>query len=139
MSGRTVTIATQRGGKNVSLPATAGVTSTKRPQFTTVHIADRNILGRMLNQLVSYIDEVTAPARSSPLNSYVILRNIALTNTVTTQIPHLLGREPTGWFCVRAQTAAFSAYEVALAAGLDRKKYIALTSGATGTYDLLVF
>jgi len=139
MAGRVVTIATQRGGVNVITKATAGVTSTKRPTFTGAHVADRNLLGRLLNQFVAWVEEATAPARSNPQNSGVLVRNIALSNGVTTQVPHLLGREPTGWYCVRARTAAFSAYETTLATGLDRKQYIALASNATGTYDLWVF
>lgn len=139
MGGRTVTIATQVGGKNVVRQASNGGSSTLRPVFTATHVEDRTLLSRMLNQFIRWVEAETAPAQSNPMNGAVILRNIALGANTTTQIPHLLGRDPTGWMVVRAQTAPFYGYEVALASGLDRTRYLAIKSVNTGTYDLAVF
>lgn len=139
MAGRVTTISRQVGGQNVTQPASAGASSPKRPTFLTQHIDDPKQLTQLLNQQVKWVEQITAPARSSPITSGVILQGVALAGGVTTQMPHMLGREPIGWICIRAQTAAWSGYEGALSAGLDRTKYLAMVSANTGTYDFLVF
>lgn len=139
MASRRSTIATQVGGVNVVRPMASTPVSTHKPTFTTSQVEDSARLTRKLNELTHWVGQSTDAARTSPFSSVVIIRNIALTNGSTSTVAHMLGREPNGWICVRAQTASFIGYETSLAAGLDRTKYIAIAAGSTGTYDLMVF
>lgn len=138
MAGKVTTISTQLGGQNVTVRARNGA-AVRRLQFTTDIVKDSDQLVRMLNMLVSAMLEAVAVANSSPITSAVILQNVALTSGSTTNIQHGLGRNPTGWLCIRAQTAAFSAFETTLSSGQTRDRYLALRSANTGTYDFLVF
>lgn len=114
MAGKAVSIQRQQGGQNittaaVSQPAVAQV------RFTAEALKDDTQLLRQLNELAKRSSDVSKVAGSNPLNSVVLLQNIPLVNGTTVRIQHGLGRAPQGWFCTRAQGAAFSAFEPTLA------------------------
>ena len=92
-----------------------------------------------MNELVRFVIDMTKTAQGNPLNSAVIIQNVAMTGGVTYQIPHSLGRAYTGWLVTRAQTAAWAGYETALATGLTADRYIALVTSTTGTFDFIVY
>lgn len=118
IAGRVSTIATQIGGKNVTIAAASGPASTLRPTFTINQVEDKSLLLRALIQLVKWVEDITATARSAPITNSVTLRNVVLQAGVTTSVKHMLGREPNGYFCVRAQGADFSAFEPTLATSI---------------------
>lgn len=138
MAGKAVSIQRQQGGQNittgaVSQPAVAQV------RFTEASVKDDTQLLRQLNELAKRSSDVTRVAGSNPINSGVLLQNLSMAAGTSYQLPHGLGRAPIGWFCVRAQTAAWSGYETTLATGLTAERYLPLYSNNTGTYDFWVF
>lgn len=139
MTSKRFTILTQQGGRNVAQTTRLTPASVKKPTFTSASVADPQVTVRMLNEFVDHVRNQTDIAANAPFNGGVIIQNIALSAGVTTTIAHTLNRPYQGWWCVRAQSAAFSAFEVALAAGLKASAYLAIKSNNTGIYDIFVF
>ena len=138
MAGRVVTIQRQQGGQNITVDAVGGLAA-KRPVFTQEGLQNRQVQVRQMNELVRFVIDMTKTAQANPLNSAVIIQNVAMTGGVTYQIPHSLGRAYTGWLVTRAQTAAWAGYETALATGLTADRYIALVTSTTGTFDFIMY
>ena len=136
MPGRPVSVTQSVGGVGQNAVVQPSATSAQRPKFLPEHIDDPKILARKLNDAVAYHENITAPARSSPSSTGIIVRNVSLTGGQSTAIKHGLGYAPQNYVCVRAQTAAWSVFDVANAAGLPLSHAITLFSNNTGKYDI---
>jgi len=94
-------------------------------------------LARLLNAMQDATEEATLAARSNPEAGAIILGPYVATGQLL-DINHLLNRAPVSVTCVRAIGAAWTGYEVSLAAaataGLDARKTIRLQMPATGTF-----
>lgn len=137
MRNQRVTIQTQMGGSNVTVPAQANTAS--RPRFETKDHEDPVVLNRKLTELAAYVDKQAGPGATNPVNTGTIIQNLTFTAGQTQNILHGLGRAPIGWFCVRAQTNPAVLVEVATPSGVDRTTTLSITSSNAGTYDLYVF
>lgn len=95
-------------------------------------------IARHVAALQSELDAL-ANATATPFGGSVLVKGLAFTGGTARYVAHQLGRAPQGWLCTRAQTAAWSGYELALETGHDATKEIRLQTATTGTFDILFF
>lgn len=101
-------------------------------------LKDPATLVRYLTALHREIDALSS-ALSTPILGSVLVQGLGFVGGTSRYVNHQLGRAPLGWIVTRAQTAAWSGYELALETGRDATKEVRLVTATTGTFDLLFF
>lgn len=125
-------LTTVANGRVIAQPTNTAIS--QKLKFTVDDMAQPETMARQLNEIVEHVQDAHSAISGNPSTSGTIFPNQSMTAGATTTIRHLLGKPFAGYQCIRAQGAAFSAFEpslpVAIASSTNATPIVVTTAAA---------